>query len=294
MAGAPDHARRWPYGLVANCPPISRASRSAGADAIAYRSPPMGTPGFTAQLADQEDPEIGQELIRVRFDDGRVCELRLHDYDRLYALPGVYEQIVHDRLGCRSPGVIADMLAAAVDALGWERGQVRAFDVAAGNGVSGEALAAVGLAPVLATDIVPSARQAALRDRPGRYDDYLTLDLLALSAQQRAAVAGACANVLSCVAPVGDRPAQLPADALLAAARLLTADALIAHMHDPAVDPVTAEWWIARLGPDTRAELMQRRRYLHRRTVNGRPVEMIGAVWHVRRASPDDESAQAE
>ncbi len=260
----------------------------------------MSTPGFTARLADQDDPEIGQELILVQFDDGRMGELRLHDYERLYALPGVYEQIVHDRLGCRSPGVIAEMLGAAVDAVGWERGQVRAFDVAAGNGVSGEALEAVGLHPVLATDIVPGARQAALRDRPGLYDEYLTLDLLALSAQERAAVAAARANVLSCVAPVGDRPEQLPADALLAAARLLTADALIAHMQDPAVDLVTADWWIARLGPGARAELTGRHRYLHRRTVNGRPIEMIGAVWRLRRASdggsrlPAEGAAQAE
>ncbi len=253
----------------------------------------MGTPGFTAQLADQDDPEMGRELIQVQFDDGRTQELRLHDYQRLYALPGLYEQIVHDRLGCRSPGVIADMLATAADALGWERGQVRAFDVAAGNGVSGEALEAAGLHPVLGTDIVPSAREAALRDRPGLYDDYLTLDLLALSAEQGAAVAALRCNLLSCVVPVGDRPAQLPADALLAAARLLTADALIAHMHDPGVEPVTAEWWDAGLGAGGGAELLQRRQYLHRRTVNGRPIEMAASVWHVRRAAPGDGSGSS-
>ena len=47
------------------------------------------------------------------------------------------------------------------------------IDIAAGNGVSGEALAAQGLHPVLGTDIVPAAREATLRDRPALYDEYL-------------------------------------------------------------------------------------------------------------------------
>ena len=46
------------------------------------------------------------------------------------------------------------MLARAADSLGWERDAVRVLDIAAGNGVSGEALAAAGLRPVLGTDIV--------------------------------------------------------------------------------------------------------------------------------------------
>jgi hypothetical protein len=245
-------------------------------------------PNFTAALVAQGDPEIGSELIEVRYDDGRVQELRLHDYDELYALPGVYEQIVQERLGCRSPAELASMLAQAADSVGWERGDVRVLDVAAGNGVSGEALAAAGLHPVLGTDIVASAREAALRDRPGLYDEYLTLDLLALTDAQRSAVTGLGANALCCVAPVGDHSSQLPPGALVAAARLLTADALVVYMHDPNVggpDPVTEQLWEAGLagdGPITAQEL-ERRRYLHRYTVNGEPFEMDGVVWRLTR-----------
>jgi hypothetical protein len=243
---------------------------------------------FTAELADQADPEIGRELICIRYDDGRVQELRLHDYEQLYALPGVYEQIVQERLGCRSPAEIASMLADAVDALGWRRGDARVLDIASGNGVSGEALAAAGLRPVLGTDIVPAARAAALRDRPAVYDEYLTLDLLELSGSERAHVAGLGANVLSCVAPVGERGSELPPAALVAAARLLAPDALVGYMHDPAAgtpDVVTAELWTRSLGERTEARRLERRRYLHRYTVNGDPFEMDGVVWHVRRSA---------
>jgi hypothetical protein len=242
--------------------------------------------GLSAELADQADPEIGREVIRVRHDDGRTEELFLHDYERLYALPGVYEQIVQERLGCRSPDEIASVLGAAIDRLGWPRAQVRVLDLAAGNGVSGEALAAAGLRPVLGTDIVPSAREATLRDRPEAYGTYLTLDLLDLSPDQSATLAELGANALTCVAPVGDWTDQVPPKALAAAARLLAPDALVVYMHDPGVgppDPVTAELWRSELGDGVQAETLARRRYLHRRTVNGERYEMDAVVWRLRR-----------
>lgn len=234
--------------------------------------------GYEAELVDARDPEIGHELIRVRFADGRLQELRLHDYDRLYAIPGLYERIVHERLGCRSPAMLAAMLAAAVDALGRRRADARVIDIAAGNGVSGEALAAVGLRPVLGTDIVPAARAAALRDRPGVYQDYRTLDLLALSEAERAQIAALHADVLSCVAPVGERRSELPAAALAQTAALLAPDALVGYLHDPAGGP-------DRVGerlPPVATELA-RRRYVHRRTVTGRPFELEAVVWRLRR-----------
>jgi hypothetical protein len=239
-----------------------------------------------AELAPQEDPEIGDELIRVHFEDGSLQELRLHDYGRLYSLPGVYEQIVQERLGCRSPAEIAGMLAAAIDEAGWNRARARVIDLAAGNGVSGEALAAEGMRLVLGTDIVPAAREAALRDRPGLYDSYLTLDLLALSGGQERAVAELEANALACVVPVGDQPDVLPARALGRAAGLLTADAIVAYMYDPAGgvdDAMTPETWPSLLGAEVEARELERRRYLHRRTANGEPYEMEGVVWRLRR-----------
>lgn len=237
-----------------------------------------------ATLAEQDDdPAIGDEVIEVTHDDGSTERLRLHDYGRLYSLPGVYEQIVQERLGCTSPATIAAMLGAAVDETGWARGDVRVIDVAAGNGVSGEALVAEGMAPVLGTDIVPEARAAAMRDRPGIYGEYLTLDLLELTDDQRAELRRRRANALTCVAPVGEAAGQVPIGALLAAVQLLVDDALVAYMHDPgpnARDIVGADMF-ATIGRE--ATELQRRRYLHRHTLNGGAYEMVGVVWRVRR-----------
>lgn len=237
---------------------------------------------YRAELPPQGEPEIGQELIRVRYDDGRTEELHLHDYARLYGVPGLYEQIVVERLGYRSPWEIAAMLAAAVDRLGREREQTRVIDLAAGNGLSGEALAEQGLRPVLGTDIVAEAREAALRDRPHVYDSYLTLDLLSLTPEQQQAIAALYANALACVAPVGTASQQLPPLALAAVTRLLAPDSLVAYMHDPALrldDPVTPELF----GAGVIAAPLERRHFLHRYRVGGRRYEMDAVVWRIRR-----------
>jgi predicted TPR repeat methyltransferase len=242
---------------------------------------------FTVSLPPQTDPLIGREVLEVRYEDGTVEQLHLHDYDRLYELPGAYEQIVSDRLACISPQVIASMIGAELDRLGRGRQSARVIDIAAGNGVSGEALVAEGLHPVLGTDIVPAARTAALRDRPGVYEEYLTLDLLALDPEIERHLRSLRADVLQCVAPVGDSGGQLPEQVLAAAARLLEPDSLVAYMHDPGPNPedaVTFGFWRRELGSHVDARELVRRRYVHRRTVNGRPYEMVGVVWRIVRA----------
>jgi hypothetical protein len=229
----------------------------------------------------QGEPAIGAERIAVHHADGRLEEVVLHDYARLYGLPGVYEQIVQEDLGCRSPAHLAQLLGAAVDDLGRDRSRTRVIDVAAGNGVSGEALRAAGLHPVLGTDIVPEARAAARRDRPQVYDEYLTLDLLALSDAEAEHLRGLRADALCCVAPVGT--GGVPPAAIAATAALLGDDALLVAMYDPrhgVADPLTEAFWSAH-GVD--GERRHHERYLHRFLITGAPYEMEANVWRLRR-----------
>ena len=231
----------------------------------------------------QGDPEIGTERIAVYHDDGTVEELALHDYARVYALPGVYEQIVQQDLGCRSPAHIAGMLAGALEALGRDPAQTRVIDVAAGNGVSGEALRAAGMDVVLGTDLVPEARQAALRDRPGVYGEYLTLDLTALSTEQAEHVRSLRANALTCVAPVGTREGTVPPEVIAAACELLADEPLVATLHDPRhgdPDPLDEQFFATRVGAE--ATLLDHDRYLHRFLVTGAPYELEASVWKLR------------
>ncbi|WP_375491894.1 class I SAM-dependent DNA methyltransferase [uncultured Jatrophihabitans sp.] len=118
----------------------------------------------------------GSETFVLERDGGRRV-MRIHDYDDVYAVPGLYEHVVSDRLGCVSPQTLATSLAAEVTAAGEQPADVRCLDVGAGNGVSGAALRDAGLTPVVGLDVSPAAGAAAERDRPGLYAEFVVAAL---------------------------------------------------------------------------------------------------------------------
>jgi SAM-dependent methyltransferase len=150
------------------------------------------------------------EWCVVQQPDGSWREFRFHDYDRIFEVPGLYEKIFYDVLGCDSPrfmvGLFADALADARVAAA----DVRVLDLGAGNGIMAEELAAVGVAHSVGVDILPEASTAAERDRPGLYADYLVTDLTALDAEGSRRLAGHELNALTVVAALGfgDIPPQ--------------------------------------------------------------------------------------
>src|SRR3954471_15846202 len=134
--------------------------------------------GFTAELDRSADRTQQEERLTVRWRDGREEEMRLHEYGRVYAVPGLYEDVVQRQLECASPGELAEALIAQAG----DPGDLRVFDVGAGNGVVGEALRSRGAtAPMIGLDTEPEAGPAAERDRPGLYERYLTAGLEELS-----------------------------------------------------------------------------------------------------------------
>ena len=127
--------------------------------------------GFTAELDRTSDRTQQEERLTVRWDDGREEEMRLHEYGRVYAVPGLYEDVVQRQLECESPDKLADSL---LDQAG-DPASLRVFDVGAGNGVVADALRSRGVtAPMIGLDTEPEAGPAAERDRPGLYKHYLT------------------------------------------------------------------------------------------------------------------------
>ncbi|MGE4427345.1 MAG: hypothetical protein AB7G37_12910 [Solirubrobacteraceae bacterium] len=130
------------------------------------------------------DPGLaqGDERLTVAFADGRREEMRLHEYDRVYAVPGLYEEVVQRELDCRSPATLATALLDAVGAAGGEASAIRALDFGAGNGVVGEELRARGVTgPLVGVDAAAGSREAAERDRPGQYAEYVVGDLADIS-----------------------------------------------------------------------------------------------------------------
>lgn len=132
---------------------------------------------YEVELDDQPGRGQHEESLTVRYPDGRSETMRLHEYDRVYAIPGLYEEVVQNRLECLSPRVLADTLVAACERAGDDVTALRAFDLGAGNGVVGEEVAGRGVEVVVGSDTSGPGRDAAQRDRPGLYAEYFVGDI---------------------------------------------------------------------------------------------------------------------
>jgi hypothetical protein len=128
---------------------------------------------WTVELDTTPGRRQAQEEFVLHHPDGADERIVLHDYARVYAVPGLYEEVVQHRLQCASPATVAGALVEAAEAEGRTADGLRAFDLGAGNGVVGEELRARGVTVVAGADGVAEARDAAHRDRPGLYAHYL-------------------------------------------------------------------------------------------------------------------------
>ncbi len=134
---------------------------------------------------------------------GKWSRLRLHDYSDIYSIPGLYEQLFEDLLRCNSPrrvvGLLGDVLAESRDSAT----DLSVIDLGAGNGMIGEELRRLGVRGLVGVDIIPEAADAARRDRPGVYDDYVVADLCDLSDADANRLRKQKPNCLSTVSALG-------------------------------------------------------------------------------------------
>ena len=112
-------------------------------------------------------------------------KIRFHDYDKIYEIPGLYEQVFYDRLKCNSPLKVAEILKSAIDQSNENFSELRVLDLGAGNGLMGEALKKYGVSRLLGVDIIPEAQMAAERDRPHLYDAYYVADFCNLADDEK-------------------------------------------------------------------------------------------------------------
>ena len=109
-----------------------------------------------------------EEWCVVRLN-GKWREIRLHDYDEIFSIPGLYERLIYDILKCDSPATIRRILQQELATSSTETASLRVLDLGAGNGMVGEELADMGVECVVGADIIEAAAVAAERDRPGLF-----------------------------------------------------------------------------------------------------------------------------
>lgn len=211
----------------------------------------------------------------VRWFDGDVPrETGFHDYAALYAVPGLYEAAYFRHLGGASPHLLADLLAEVVPAA--ERAGHPVLDVGAGTGMVGELLAARGFRRVAGTDLEPASAAAIRRDRPGAYADVRTLDLLHLSADDRAWLAACAPRIVTVAGAVGF--GHLPEEAFGVLTGLLPPGGLLALTTARGFEAEPALAGHVRLLSGPAYAERARRDGLHRRTPDGGQLEVTALV----------------
>ena len=152
-------------------------------------------------------------------------KIRFHDYDEMYQIQGLYEQIFYDRLKCTSPSKVASILQASVRQSQDNFTELRVLDLGAGNGMMGEELKKNGVARLIGVDIINEAYEATIRDRPGLYDAYYVEDFTKLDKKKREDIASWQCNCMVTVAALGF--GDIPAKAFVEAFNIITAEGWI-------------------------------------------------------------------
>jgi SAM-dependent methyltransferase len=200
--------------------------------------------------------------------------IRLHDYDRIYQVPGLYEQVVYDRLKCQSPTIVADVLRDSVSQSHQRLSELRVLDLGAGNGMAGEELKKHGVSRLVGVDIIPEAETATERDRPGVYDAYYVMDFTSLSPDDKDEMKSWSLDCLISVAALGF--GDIPVRAFLEAFNMIGKDGWVAfNVKETFLDRSDDSGFsqlIRELIFSEYLDLYQLRRYRHRLSIEGEPL----------------------
>ena len=219
-----------------------------------------------------------EEWVIVDFGD-RQEKVRLHDYSAIYEIPGLYEEILHNRLKCNSPKVICDMLSDTLKRSGYGAKELRVLDFGAGNGMVGEQLKKRGCDLIVGVDILIEARNAAYRESSHVYDDYYVMDLSRLNDKEAEQLKQYDFNTLITVSALGFD--DVPPHAFLKAFNLMKDDSWIAfNIKDRFLtnkDDTGYKGTIEVIAEDA-LSVYQRKRYCHRLSTRGEKINYIAIV----------------
>lgn len=206
--------------------------------------------------------------------------IRFHDYGAIYAHPGLYEQLFYDRLKCQSPRVVAAHLKHAVEGAGGSFSELRCLDLGAGNGMMGGELQRLGVARIVGADVIPAARDAADRDRPGVYDAYYVADITAPDPPLLEELKSWRLDCLTTVAALGF--GDIPPEAFTTALGLIDEGGWVAFNIKErflrGADTTGFSRLIRELLFGDALELHHIERYRHRISIDGRPLYYYAVV----------------
>lgn len=251
---------------------------SSSLEKLARTSPPVALPAIDKTL------EQDAEWFLVK-QDGRWRELRLHDYEVIFTVPGLYEKIVYDICECVSPSVIREELMAALGDAGVDPAHLTVLDLGAGNGVVAEELQSAGIgtarnAGFIGADLIQEAADAAERDRPGLYSAFVVGDITNLPEDEEAKLERTSPDVLTCVAALGF--GDIPPEAFAKAFEQIPVGGWVAFcIKDDFLDSSDSTGFsslIREMAEGGVVEIARQKRYVHRRAFSGEQLEYVAYI----------------
>jgi len=170
-----------------------------------FTMPPHSDPDyFKIRLPREGDADFDQDEEWFEFElNGERRKSRIHEYENLYSVQGLYEALIYEKLKCCSPAKVVDLLAMVLPDWPLSVSDLRVLDLGAGNGIAGEIIKNLGAEKVVGLDLIPEAKTSTERDRPGAYADYFVVDLTKLSEEDASALRQHELNCLLTVATLG-------------------------------------------------------------------------------------------
>ncbi len=235
--------------------------------------------------------DLGQDEVFFYVRDAeKTVKLRFHDYASIYDRRGLYEQLFYDRLKCASPKKVSTMLAKTLDSVGQSLTERRVLDLGAGNGMMGEALKQYGVARLVGADIIPEARDAAYRDRPGLYDAYYVEDFCNLSPSTTEELKSWNIDCFTTVAALGF--GDIPTSAFLSALNLVELGGWVAfNIKETFLDESDTSGFsrlIRELIFSECIDLYHLEKYRHRLSIDGTPLWYFALVGQKSAEIPPD------
>ena len=243
------------------------------------------------QFPPQQEHFLGQdEAYFYLVEDGERKKFRFHDYDQIYKRPGLYEHVIYERLKCSSPKKVAELLKRSLTSEWLSCSELRVLDLGAGNGMMADELRALSVARIVGADIIPEARDAAYRDRPTAYDDYVVADFTKLSEEQETELSEWNFDCLTSVAALGF--GDIPPGAFFTALQLIPENGWVAfniketfldHSDDAGFSKFVRELIFSEY-----LDVYQLERYTHRLSMEGVPLKYFALVGRITAPIPSE------
>jgi predicted TPR repeat methyltransferase len=240
----------------------------------------MSQENFSIQFPEtSETMRQDEEYIIVKYE-GEQQRLRCHDYDKIYSIPGLYEQLFYEKLQCQSPQTVCSLLEQEVEQSPTDVSDLTVLDVGAGNGMVGEQLVNIGVDSVVGLDIVEEAAEATERDRPGVYEEYYVADLTDLPDTVEQELEEQPFNCLTTVATLGF--GDIPPLAFAEAYNFITTPGWIAfNIKDKFLrqeDSTGFADLIKQMIASDTLQVQAQQRYRHRLSLAGDPLYYVAIV----------------